>query len=148
MCLIKGCICWWCYQNARYNNKKKHRPSFFRVLRFLRPVFNLEFYLLGFSSIVCWIYGNIWESLAVLVCRVNDKNKDGSRHVGPRRAAYCCSKRSAASAKKVGRKREKPRLFPGFKVEAAIHTEADKLNNWPSKIREVETVVTICVQRD
>ena len=27
MCLIKGCICWWkeywCYQNARYNKKKR-----------------------------------------------------------------------------------------------------------------------------
>jgi hypothetical protein len=59
--------------------------------------------------------------------RVNDKNKAGSRHVGPRRAAYCCSIRSAASAKKVGGKREKARLFPGFKVEAAMHTEADKI---------------------
>ena len=58
---------------------------------------------------------------------MNDKNKDGSRHVGSRRAAYCCSIRSAASARKVGRRREEARLFPGFKVEAAMHTEAAKI---------------------
>jgi hypothetical protein len=58
---------------------------------------------------------------------VNDKNKDGSRNVGPRLAAYFCSIRSIASAKKVGRKSEKARLVPGFKVEVAMHTEADKI---------------------
>ena len=58
---------------------------------------------------------------------MNDKNKDGSRYVGFRRAACCCSIRSAASAKKAGRKSEGARLFLGFKVEAAMHTEADKI---------------------
>ena len=32
MCLIEACICWWkeswCYQNARYNNKKNLRENF------------------------------------------------------------------------------------------------------------------------
>jgi len=79
---------------------------------------------------------------------VNDKNKDGPRHVRSRRAAHCCSIRSAASAKKVGRKREKARLFPGFKVEAAMHTEADKTEQLTQIMREIETVVIIlCSER-
>ena len=36
MCLIKGCICWWkefwCYQNARYNNKKTHNCLDYKLI--------------------------------------------------------------------------------------------------------------------